>query len=279
MTNFSKYQGIGNDFIIFNNLENKINLKEISIVKLCDRHFGVGADGVILLETSENADFKMGFFNNDGSQAEMCGNGIRCLAAYIRDNNLISKDELNIETLSGVKKIVLSVSDGINLVKVNMGAPVFNRSLIPMSGLDLEAVNVSVDIGDTSLKVTCLSMGNPHCVIFVEDIDNISIQKLGSLIENLSVFPNKTNVEFVEIKNKKEINLRVWERGVGETLACGTGACASLAAANRNNLTERKAVVHLRGGDLEIDWSGDNNIYMTGPAVHVFNGEIDIEKS
>lgn len=263
---FFKFQGAGNDFILINDLAEKHHFAKEQIVKLCDRHFGIGADGLVLVRPSESVDFKVVFYNPDGSEPEMCGNGIRCLAKYVYDHGLTSKENLVVETLAGNKELFLSVQDGkVENVKVDMGSPVFSRTAVPMQPLQVE---------QTMFQVTCLSMGNPHCVIFVEDTSNTAVAKIGSLVERLPVFPQRTNVEFVQVITRNEINLRVWERGVGETLACGTGACAAVVASVRNRLTQRGVIVHLPGGDFKVEWADDDHIYLVGPVEEIFRGTI-----
>lgn len=275
---FSKYQAVGNDFVIVEDLRKRVRVSAETVVKLCDRHFGIGADGLILIRPSGKCSFAMVYHNADGSPAEMCGNGIRCLGKYVYDHSLISKSDLLIETAAGDREISL-VKEGevVVEVRVDMGSPRFTRKEIPMLGDEnSEAVNQSLDIRETTLQVTSLSMGNPHCVVFVEDTESVGVTKLGPVIEKLPVFPQRTNVEFVQILGPRELKVRVWERGVGETLACGTGACASVVASVRNNLSGRKVTVHLRGGDLKVEWSENNHVYLTGPCEEVFRGVIEV---
>lgn len=273
---FVKAHALGNDFIIIDALARKIEFSAEKVRHLCDRRFGVGADGILLLLPSKKADFRMRIFNADGGEAEMCGNGIRCLAKYIYKKGLSSERELAIETMSGERRVVLNVTGkDVQSVQVDMGKPIFTRSKIPMLGDEKEAVDELLKVGDLDLKVTCLSMGNPHCVIFVSNVKAVSVERLGPAIEDLPVFPKRTNIEFVEVLNKNELQMRVWERGAGETLACGTGAAASLVAAARNNFALRKATVHLQGGDLLVDWGKDDRVYLTGPATLVYSGELD----
>ena len=280
MIKFTKMEGIGNDYVYINTFEQKVlNPSELS-KKISDRHFGVGSDGLILIGSSDIADFKMSIYNSDGSQAEMCGNGIRCVAKYVYDKGLTDKTEITIETLAGVKKVdVIIESDKVSLVKVDMGEPILKADKIPVINYTVEeSLN-----GETFVKTkvneydfTAVSMWNPHAVSFVESLD-FDISKIGPTIENNSNFPNKVNVEFIQVINRNEIKMRVWERGAGETLACGTGASSSVVASYLNGYTERKVLVNLLGGNLEIEWNKDNNhIYMTGPAREVFEGEIDL---
>jgi len=221
----------------------------------------------------------MGIFNYDGSEAQMCGNGIRCFAKYAYENKLVSKNKFTVETLAGIIIPELTISNNKILgVKVNMGIPKLRRRDIPMAGEDTPTVvDEILKINPEQIfKITCVSMGNPHCIIFVNDVKSIPVDEIGPKIENHPLFPEKTNVEFIQVLNRKEINFRVWERGVGETLACGTGACAALVANVLNKKTDRKATIHLPGGDLDIQWADDGHVYMTGPAELVFKGEIEI---
>ncbi len=268
---FCKMCGTGNDFIIINREGIKHNLSNLAI-KLCDRHFGIGADGLIIVEKSKIADFKMRIFNPDGSEAEMCGNGVRCFAKYIFENNRSRKRDFSVETLAGIiKPQILDNGE----VKVNMGQPRLKRKDIPVAGPpEEEVINSPLT---PQLNITCVSMGNPHCVIFVDDFKNTEIGKLGPQIETNPLFPRRTNVEFVKVKNRKNIEVKIWERGVGETLACGTGACASVVAGVLNNKVERKVQVTLLGGKLNVEWcKKDNNVYLQGEAKIVFAGEIKI---
>ncbi len=275
---FTKMHGIGNDYIFINcfaeNLKN-IDLKDLAI-KMSDRHFGIGSDGIILImpaESKEN-DFRYRIFNSDGSEAEMCGNGIRCAAKYVFEYGLTKKANLRFETKAGIIKPEIVVEKGsVKDVRVNMGEPVLERGKIPMLGQKGTVVNEELKLEGRSINVTCVSMGNPHCVILVEDTEFKGFDELGKKIENHKAFPNGTNVEFVQIMNQKEIKMRVWERGAGETLACGTGACASVVACVLNKKTERDVVVHLKGGNIQVEWDEKtNHVFKTGPAVEVFEG-------
>lgn len=266
MQKFEKWQGCGNDFVIIDNRTNNRIDDADKIVAVCDRHFGVGADGVIYVLPSDVADIRMRIFNADGSEAEMCGNGIRCFAKYLDAN-----DRLNVETGAGI----LTVQINDNLVTVDMGEPILNAAKIPVDGFgDNRVVNEKIVVDETAYNMTCISMGNPHCVIFVDDIDKINLAQLGPKFETHKIFPHKTNTEFVQVIGNNELRMRVWERGSGITLACGTGACATAIAANLNNLAGRVTNVHLDGGILKIDWRGDNHVYMTGAADKVFSGQI-----
>ena len=276
MIKFTKMHGTGNDYVIINTL--KIKLKDINSLakKMCNRNYGIGADGLLLIIKSDSADFKMQMINPDGTEAEMCGNGIRCFSKYIYDHKFTSKKTIEIETLSGIKTLNLNIKNNkVDSVIVDMGEPVLQKSRIPMLGEPGMAIDELLHLDDgAKFNITAVSMGNPHVVIFVEDINNFPIEKYGPIIENHDLFPNRTNVEFVQIINETEVSQRTWERGAGETLSCGTGASAVTAACILNKKTKRKTTVHLTGGDLKIEWKEDNNkIYMTGPAVEVFNGE------
>ena len=284
MIKFTKMEGLGNDYVYVDctkqNLENASNLAKI----ISDRHFGVGSDGLILIKSSKKADFRMQMFNSDGTEAEMCGNGIRCVGKYVYDKGLTDKTTLKIETLAGIKVLNLNVEDGkVKTVKVDMGEPILDYKLIPAKdgkvyksrdGIKFYKVNINIE-GDLK-ELTCVSMGNPHGIDFANNIEKLKIEKFGPIIEVDEHFPNKVNAEFVEILDKHNIKMRVWERGAGETLACGTGACASVVASFLNGYTERNVTVELLGGKLEIEWNKeDNHVYMTGPAETVFEGEFD----
>lgn len=272
--NFSKWHGLGNDFVIVNGFTEKIDNYNDMAVKVCDRHFGVGADGLVLILPSDVADFRMRIFNSDGSEAEMCGNVTRCVARYVYENGLTTKTRITIETKAGLIKPELIFKNGsIDTVRVDMGEPRLKRREIPMTGIpDEQAVGTPLEVANQSFDITCVSMGNPHCITFVDDISAIDLPGLGPQIEKHSLFPQKTNVEFVQVIDRQNLRMRVWERGAGITMACGTGACATLVAAVLNNKTDRKATIHLDGGDLFIEWSADNHVYMSGPATEVFRG-------
>lgn len=271
---FSKWHGLGNDFVIVNGFTEKIADYNQMSVKVCDRHFGVGADGLVLILPSTIADFRMRIFNSDGSEAEMCGNVTRCVAQYVYENRLTAKTGITLETKAGLIKPELIFKNGsIDTIRVDMGEPRLKRGEIPMEGIPAEqAVGVPLEIAGQSFAITCVSMGNPHCIIFSDDISAIDLPKIGPQIEIHSLFPQKINVEFVQVLDRQNLRMRVWERGAGITMACGTGACATLVAAVLNNQTDRKATVHLDGGDLFIEWSADNHVYMSGPATEVFRG-------
>ena len=285
---FTKMHGLGNDFIVVNAIKesflSRLGSDELSRLSahLCNRRFAIGADQLLLLCPSQKADFRMRIFNADGSEVEMCGNGIRCLARYIWDRGLSEKDVLEIETLAGI--IRPEVSDG--LVRVDMGMPEFSPEKIPVDVRETDRavlpessvfIKYPLEVEGQVFDITCLSMGNPHCVIVIDDVGNFPVNYYGPMIENRQIFPRKINVEFVEILNDKEIEMRVWERGAGETMACGTGASAAAVATSLIGSTGREVTVHLLGGDLFIEWAENGHIYMAGPAVTVFDGVIDIE--
>lgn len=276
---FTKMQGAGNDYVYVNCFEETVENPRQVAIQVSNRNFGIGSDGLILIMPSEKADVRMRMFNSDGSESEMCGNGIRCVAKYAYDHGIVTKKEITAETGAGILTLQLfSGDDGkIEKVRVNMGAPRLTRGEIPMTG-DAAAQVVSEDLTilDRTFQITCASMGNPHCVIFVDDVENFPVSTYGPLIENHVMFPRRTNVEFVQIYSRKEVRQRTWERGAGETLACGTGSSAVMAACVLNGLTEKSILNHLSGGDLEMEWAEDGCIYMTGPAVEVFNGEIKL---
>lgn len=276
---FTKMQGAGNDYVYVNCFEETVaDPKEIAI-KVSNRNFGIGSDGLILIMPSDKADVRMRMFNSDGSESEMCGNGIRCVAKYAYDHGIVSKTEISAETGAGILTLQLFPgSDGkIVKVRVNMGAPRLTRREIPMVGdSSANVVAEGLNVLDKTFKITCASMGNPHCIIFVDDVANFPVHIYGPEIENNPIFPRRTNVEFIQIISRTEIRQRTWERGAGETLACGTGSSAVTAACVLNGLTENKILNHLSGGDLEMEWADDGNIYMTGPAVEVFSGEMSL---
>ena len=262
--------GLGNDFILIDARDQDMPQLSKFCREYSDRRFGIGFDQALILYPSRSADFRMDIYNADGSQVEMCGNGIRCFAKYIWDRGISTKSELAVETMSG---IIRPVKAG-NLIQVDMGEPILDGPSIPVN-LEGSVKGHLLKINDRDFPVTCVSMGNPHAVVFIEDIQSFPIDKYGPMIENHTLFPKRINVEFVRVVNKGEITVRVWERGAAETLACGTGACASAVASNLNGHTGREVNVHLPGGDLQIDWDKkDNHVYMTGPAVEVYSGEL-----
>ena len=274
-------QGIGNDFIVVNCLNDPLfedRLTEISI-KVNDRKFGIGGDGLILVLPSRMADFRMRMFNPDGSEAEMCGNGIRCFAKYVYDRKLVSDSQVKVETLAGVKMLKLITRGGkVENVRVDMGQPRLRRSEIPMRGEDTEkVVGEPLKADGKRYEITAVSMGNPHVVIFEDNIDAFDLARVGPQIENHKSFPQRTNLQVVKVCSNSEIILRTWERGAGVTLACGTGACAAVVASALNGKTVKRVNVHLPGGDLLVEWMGDNRVMMTGAAEEVFEGEIPLE--
>jgi len=275
---FTKMHGLGNDFVMVDAFEEKLDEATLPerARELCDRHFGIGADGLILVLPSRVANFRMRIFNPDGSEPESCGNGIRCFARFVYDRKKTADTTLTVETLGGVQTLKLNVAGGtVQTVRADLGEPAFARRLIPMRGPEEgEALNEKVKVDGAKLDVTCLSVGNPHCVTFVDDVERFPVEKLGPQLEHHSLFPRRTNVEFVQVLNRRELRVRVWERGVGETLACGSGACASVIAAARTERADRRATVHLLGGELQIEWCGDGHVQLTGPAVEVFTGEL-----
>lgn len=266
--------GIGNDYVVIDNRNEQLPELKIPIFtrRICKRRFSVGADGLLLVYNSTIADLKMRMFNPDGTEAEMCGNGLRCFVKFCYENGIISKDELTVETLAGVRHVWLNFHDStINWIKVDMGVPLFEKPSIPMVGTG-QCINEPLTIGNQTFQVTCLSIGNPHCVLFVDNLEVFPVKKVGPKIETHTVFPNRTNVEFVQIVDRDEIRVRVWERGVGETLACGTGACASMVASYIQKKTNENVTVHLLGGNLEISYS--DNVFLKGPAAKVYYGEL-----
>ena len=275
---FTKMHGIGNDYVYVNCLEESVkNPAEVSKF-VSDRHFGIGSDGLILISPSAIADFRMNIYNADGSQAEMCGNGIRCVAKYVYDYGLTDKTEISVETLAGIKYLRLQVENGkVASVEVNMGAPILEPKEIPVAVEESPVVNVPVEVKGKIYHMTCVSMGNPHAIIFMNNVKDLDIAAIGPYFENHTVFPKRTNTEFVEVLDRNTVNMRVWERGSDETLACGTGACATTVACILNDKTENEVTVHLLGGDLKIRWDREaNQVYMTGPATVVFDGEITL---
>jgi len=276
---FSKMHGLGNDYVVIDCISQAISIPERRLPRLArelsDRHFGIGSDGIILVLPSRTAHFRMRIFNPDGSEAEMCGNGVRIFARYVHDHKLTRRRELEIETLAGIIRPKLQVRAGkVQGIIVDMGAPRLERGEIPMQGPAGRVIAEALHALGERFEVTAVSMGNPHCVIFVDDVEGFPVERFGPAIERHQAFPRRTNVEFVQVVGPAELRMRVWERGAGETLACGTGAAASLVAAHLNGRSERKAVIHLRGGDLKVFWNPkDNHVFITGPAEEVFTGE------
>lgn len=275
---FTKMHGIGNDYVYVNCFEESVKNPEEVSKFVSDRHFGIGSDGLILISPSAIADFRMNIYNADGSQAEMCGNGIRCVAKYVYDYGLTDKTEISVETLAGIKYLRLQVENGkVANVEVNMGAPILEPKEIPVAVEESPVVNVPVEVKGKIYHMTCVSMGNPHAIIFMNNVKDLDIAAIGPYFENHTVFPKRTNTEFVEVLDRNTVNMRVWERGSDETLACGTGACATTVACILNDKTENEVTVHLLGGDLKIRWDREaNQVYMTGPATVVFDGEITL---
>lgn len=273
---FTKMHGCGNDYIYVNCMNQTLEHPEQTAIYVSDRHFGVGSDGLILICPSQVADFRMKMYNADGSEGNMCGNGIRCLAKYVYDYGFTDKKKIQVETKSGIKELELMVqNETVTSVKVNMGTPCFECSQIPIYSDKKQFINETIQIDETKYTITCVSMGNPHAVIFVEQIDTFPVQEIGIKMENNVHFPERVNTEFVEIQNTREIKMRVWERGSGETLACGTGACAAVVAGVLNGKTETMVCVHLLGGDLLIEYDTTcNTVWMTGTASTIYHGEI-----
>jgi diaminopimelate epimerase len=272
---FWKMQGLGNDYIVIDTRNEKITSKKAAELakRLCERRFSVGADGLLLVMTSKIADAKMRIFNADGSEAEMCGNGIRCFAKYCYENGVVKEKEFSVETLSGIKQVWLTVnSEEVKAVKVDMCEPNWERSSLPMIGHGAW-VDEKLEVDGEVFSVTCLSMGNPHCVMFVDNVDDFPVDQIGPKIENHKTFPKRTNIEFVQVLGSSQLKIRVWERGCGETLACGTGTCAAVAAANRLKKVGEKVTVHLSGGCLQVEVAG-GRLYLSGAAEKVFEGTL-----
>ena len=273
---FAKMHGAGNDYVYVNGFAEEVADPAALARAVSNRQFGIGSDGLILILPSETADVRMRMFNADGSEAEMCGNGIRCVAKYAYDHALVKKTAIRVETGAGIKslQLYLNGADKVERVRVNMGRPGLKRSLIPMTGPEAEQVAAEpLAVLDRTFAITCVSMGNPHCVIFVDDVDAFPVELYGPAIENHPSFPRRINVEFVQVLSTGEVRQRTWERGAAETLACGTGASAVTVAGVLTGRTSRRLINHLRGGDLEMEWAEDGDIYMTGPAVQVFEGD------
>ena len=274
---FSKMHGAGNDYVYVNCFEETVENPPEVAIKVANRNFGIGSDGLILIMPSDKADVRMRMFNSDGSESEMCGNGIRCVAKYAYDHGIVAKTEITAETGAGILTLQLfpNAANKVDRVRVNMGPPRLSREEIPMNGAPVaQVVSEELIVLDKAFKITCVSMGNPHCIIYVDDVDSFPVTTYGPLIENHQLFPRRTNVEFIQIISRTEVKQRTWERGAGETLACGTGASAVCVAGVLNNVTDRKILNHLAGGDLELEWVEDGPVFMTGPATEVFSGEI-----
>lgn len=276
---FTKMHGAGNDYVYVNCFEEQVTDPADVAVKVSNRNFGIGSDGLILIMPSDKADVRMRMFNSDGSESEMCGNGIRCVAKYAYDHGIVGKTEITAETGAGILTLQLfpNAANKIERVRVNMGPPRLSREEIPMLGTPVaQVVAEELTVLDKTFKITCVSMGNPHCIIYVDDVDNFPVTTYGPLIENHQLFPRRTNVEFIQIISRSEVKQRTWERGAGETLACGTGASAVCVAGVLNNVTDRKILNHLAGGDLELEWVEHGPVFMTGPATEVFSGTIQL---
>ena len=275
---FTKMHGIGNDYIYVNGFEEKIENSAEFAIKYSDRHKGIGSDGLVLILPSTYCDFRMQMLNADGSEAEMCGNASRCIGKYVYEKGLTDKTNLTLETLSGIKKLELFLDkdNKVETVTVDMGEPVLEAGRIPVIAENSPVMNEMIQFSaSTQYRITCVSMGNPHAVIFTKNIGKLNLPKIGSLIENSSIFPNRINVEFIEIISSNRFKMRVWERGSGETLACGTGACAAVVAGILNGFCDRRTTVELLGGELEIEWNAfDNHVYLTGGATTIFEGTI-----
>jgi len=276
---FSKYHGTGNDFVMIEDVADKVTLSPALVAALCDRHAGVGADGVIRIAPSDRGGFFMDYWNSDGATAEMCGNGIRCLAKYVYERGLTKETEIDVDTRDGLKHIVLDVADGaMRSARVDMGPPSLDRASIPMSGRGSERfVDEAFPDAGREYRAAAVSMGNPHLVLVgAEDLSSLDLPRVGPPLEHHPDFPQGTNVEFIRIEDGV-VHARVWERGSGETMACGTGGCASLVAAHLLGLAGRKGTVRFPGGDLQIEWAEDDRVYLTGPATFVFDGDLSDE--
>lgn len=276
---FTKMHGCGNDYVYFDCTKEVIEDESAAAIALSDRHFGIGGDGIIIIKNGKKADFEMVMYNADGSRGAMCGNGIRCVAKYVYDNGLTDKKNISIESMGAVKYIDVEVENGkVVSARVDMGKPILSSKDIPVITEGERAVNIPISVDGVEYKMTCVSMGNPHAVVFIDKSPKeFPLEKVGPLFENNEVFPDRTNTEFIKIIDRKNLEMRVWERGSGETLACGTGACASAVAAILNGYADNDATVHLLGGDLKISWSGNENdsVFMTGPATTVFEGNVE----
>ena len=275
---FTKMHGLGNDYVYVNCFEEKIDNPPAVARFVSDRHFGIGSDGLIMINPSKTADFEMEMYNADGSRGEMCGNGIRCVAKYVYDYGLTDKTQISVETLGGIKYLDLTVEDGkVSLVKVDMGKPELEADLIPIISEREQVIDEPIEVDGKEYHMTGVSMGNPHAVIYVDDVKGLDLEKIGPKFENHERFPKRINTEFVHCIDRQTVEMRVWERGSGETLACGTGACAVAVSSILNNLTDTQVTVKLLGGDLQIEWDREKDrVFMTGPAKVVFDGVIDI---
>ena len=278
--NFTKMHGCGNDYVYINGFTEKIpqEQKPDFVRRVSDRHFGIGSDGAIFINPAEEADFEMEMYNADGSRSEMCGNGMRCVGKYVYDYGLTDKTQFSVVSAGKIKYLTLTIEDGKAVqIRVNMGEPIFAPAEIPVVAEGTPVVNEPITVLDKEYEMTCVSMGNPHAVVFVEDTASFPVNEIGPYFENHEKFPNRTNTEFVQVVDRNHINMRVYERGTGETLACGTGCCASVVACVLNGLTDDNVYVRVLGGVVQVEWNREENlVYMTGPAVTVFDGEIEI---
>ena len=275
---FTKMQGLGNDYVYVNCFKETIENPPEMAKKVSNRNFGIGSDGLIMINPSDVADFEMEMYNADGSRSEMCGNGIRCVGKYVYDYGLTEKEHISVETLAGIKYLDLTVEDGkVKLVKVDMGSPELVPENIPIVADGNRVIDEPINVNGTEYRMTGVSMGNPHAVVYVEDVKGLDIETIGPAFENHERFPNRVNTEFVKVLDRNTVEMRLWERGSGETMACGTGACAVAVACILNGFTEDKVTVKLLGGDLQIEWDKEaDKIYMTGPAEVSFDGEINL---
>ncbi len=277
---FTKMHGCGNDYVYVNGFQQEIDNPAKVSEFISDRHMGIGSDGLIIIKPSKAADFAMAMYNADGSEGAMCGNGVRCIAKYVYEYGLTDKTEISLETKAGIKHLSLTVSDGkVSMVKVNMGSPILSPKDIPIESDKERVVNEPIEVNGKEYRITAVSMGNPHAVVFVENTEELNLMELGPKFENHEIFPDRVNTEFVQVIDRKNVNMRVWERGSGETLACGTGTCATVVSCVLNGLTDNEVMVHLRGGDIMVKYDEEENIvWMTGPATVVFDGEIELPK-
>lgn len=277
---FTKMEGCGNDYVYVNGFENRIEDPNALAIKVSDRHFGIGSDGLIIINPSEVADFRMNMYNADGSEGKMCGNGIRCVAKYVYDNGMTDKDEITVETLAGIKTLQLTIEEGkVESVRVNMGTPILTAKDVPVISEKEQVIDEPIQILGQEYQITCVSMGNPHAITFIDDTDSLKIEQIGPRFEKHENFPDRVNTEFIQVIDRNTIKMRVWERGSGETFACGTGACASVVACVLNGKTENQVTVKLLGGDLFIEYDREaDTVYMTGPAKVAFTGEYDAQQ-
>jgi diaminopimelate epimerase len=274
---FVKMHGIGNDYVYIDGFESKVADPAALARRISPRRTGIGSDGVILVQPSSTADCRMEMYNADGSRGTMCGNGIRCVAKYAFESGLARANPMRIDTDAGVKVVQMKLKDGrVVEARVDMGPPILDGPRIPVAA-EGRVIDAPLQVGGTTYRVTCVSMGNPHCVVFVPDVADLDLERIGPLFEHHAFFPNRVNTEFVQVLSSERLRMRVWERGSGETAACGTGACAVLVAAALTQRSDRQATVHLNGGDLRIEWAEDDHVYMTGPAEEVFRGEIEVD--